>query len=122
MDGMNVDRELITDMADRLARIEQILEGIGSKAALEKYKRYYSTNEVAERMGVAQYTVQQRWCNEGRIACEKDAYSGKWMIPGSELQRLENGGGLRPTREAEAEHVSIGEKNRTNQESTLRSK
>ena len=27
------------------------------------------------------FTIQERWCNDGRIECEKDPTSGKWRIP-----------------------------------------
>lgn len=57
-------------------------------------KEWYTTNELAEAMGVSQYTVQERWCNQGRIESEKDPESGKWRIPGAEYRRLIAGGGL----------------------------
>ena len=58
-------------------------------------KEWYSTAELAEIMDVKQYTVQERWCNQGRIECMKDD-NGKWRIPGSEVRRLRGGGGLAP--------------------------
>ena len=59
-------------------------------------KEWYTTTELAEAMGVSQYTVQERWCNQNRIECEKDMESGKWRIPGNEFRRLVAGGKLRP--------------------------
>jgi hypothetical protein len=41
------------------------------------------------------YTVRERWCNEGRIECEKDPANGKWRIPGHEFRRLVGGGALK---------------------------
>ncbi len=55
-------------------------------------KDWYTTGEVAEIMRVSHYTVQERWCNQGRIECEKDPDTGKWRIPGREVQRLRKGG------------------------------
>ncbi len=60
-------------------------------------KVWYTTKELAEAMGVSVYTVAERWCNAGRIQCEKDPDNGKWLIPGSEFSRLVKGGGLKPT-------------------------
>jgi hypothetical protein len=59
-------------------------------------KEWHSTGELAEAMGVSVYTVAERWCNGGRIACEKDPDTGKWRIPGAEFERLVRGGGLKP--------------------------
>lgn len=57
-------------------------------------KEWYTTTELAEAMGMSQYTVQERWCNQGRIECEKAPDSGKWRIPGAEYRRLITGGVL----------------------------
>ena len=59
-------------------------------------KEWYTTSELAEAMNVSQYTVQERWCNAGRIECQKDPDMGKWRIPGQEYRRLTGGGALRP--------------------------
>ncbi len=59
-------------------------------------KEWYTTTEVAEMMDKSQYTVQSRWCSEGRVECEKDPDTGRWRIPGQEYRRLESGGELLP--------------------------
>ncbi len=59
-------------------------------------KEWYTTTELADALGKSQYTIQERWCNEGRIECEKDPESGKWRIPGQEFRRLVGGGALKP--------------------------
>jgi hypothetical protein len=59
-------------------------------------KEWYTTTELADALGVTQYTVQERYCNAGRIECEKDPDTGKWRVPGREFQRLVRGGGLKP--------------------------
>ncbi|MEK6238511.1 MAG: helix-turn-helix domain-containing protein, partial [Planctomycetales bacterium] len=61
-------------------------------------KEFYGTAELAELLSKSEYTVREKWCNQGRIECEKDQDTGKWKIPGSEAQRLLNGGGLKPKR------------------------
>ena len=58
-------------------------------------KDWYSTADIAELMKVSQYTVQERWCNGGRLECEKNPETGKWRIPSSEYERLRRGGKLR---------------------------
>jgi hypothetical protein len=74
--------ELVADLQRRMEKQQTV-------------KEWYTTSELAQALGRSHYTVQERWCNEGRIACEKDPDSGKWRIPGEEYQRLVGGGGLR---------------------------
>ena len=59
-------------------------------------KEWYSTTELADALGKSQFTIQERWCNERRIECEKDPDSNKWRIPGHEYRRLIGGGALKP--------------------------
>lgn len=80
----------VTALNDRLGEIHSML--VHQKVE----KEWYTTTELAEAMGVSQYTVQERWCNSGRIACEKDSDTAKWRIPGTEYRRLVAGGALRP--------------------------
>jgi hypothetical protein len=61
-------------------------------------KEWYTTNELAEALDKSHFTIQERWCNDGRIECEKDPTSGKWRIPGQEYRRLVGGGALKPKR------------------------
>jgi hypothetical protein len=46
-------------------------------------------------LGKSDFTVREKWCNQGRIECEKHSDSGKWRIPAHEVRRLRNGGGLK---------------------------
>lgn len=79
------------------ARMESLVTAIHDGLAnRQTEKEWYSTTELAEAMGKSRYTVQERWCNDGRIECEKDPESGRWRIPGAEYRRLLAGGGLRP--------------------------
>jgi predicted site-specific integrase-resolvase len=75
------------------------MEAIYSLLTSQKVeKEWYSTSELAETLDKSHYTIQERWCNEGRIECEKDPESGKWRIPGHEFRRLVGGGALKPRR------------------------
>ena len=83
---------------DRLTAVESMLKTICSRLdqqAIEK--EWYTTVEVAGLLGRRQYTVQEKWCNQGRVECEKDD-AGRWRIPGHEVKRLMAGGGLIPVR------------------------
>jgi hypothetical protein len=86
-----VEQAVTTLMPLPLQHLLQRLEGqvIG-------HKQWYTTTELAEAMKVSQYTVQEHWCNHGRIDCQKDPVSGQWRIPGREFRRLVKGGALKP--------------------------
>ena len=86
-------------LGQRLTVVEQKMEAIYSLLTSQKVeKEWYSTSELAEALDKSQYTIQERWCNDGRIECEKDPESGKWRIPGPEYRRLVGGGALKPKR------------------------
>ena len=97
------------DIAETLAEVSRQLATLGAdlktvKALLENQrseKEWYTTTELAAALRISNYTVQERYCNGGRIECEKDPYSGKWRIPGHEFRRLINGGSLKPRANAE---------------------
>lgn len=84
------------DLADRLARIEAKLDSL---IEVRTEKEYYTTAEVATRLGRAEFTVRE-WCRHGRIYAEKRACgrgnSREWMISHEELQRIASEG-LLPT-------------------------
>src|SRR5947207_3312011 len=80
----------LSDLRQAVAEVQAFLRG------QTVVKEWYSTTELADAMSVSVYTVAERWCNAGRIECEKDPDSGKWRIPGHEFQRLVRGGPLRP--------------------------
>ena len=81
-------------VTDKLTTIEQVVCRLLEDKGVEK--EWYSTTELAEAMKVSVYTVTERWCNAGRIDCEKEPSTGKWRIPGHEFRRLVKGGALRP--------------------------
>ena len=86
-------------LGQRLAGLEsQVAEIHQAIMAQQVQKEWYTTSELAQAMEKSHYTIQERWCNDGRIECEKDPESGKWRIPGHEFRRLVGGGALMPKR------------------------
>jgi hypothetical protein len=84
-------------IADRLTGLGKVVAELRDLfIGQQQEKEWYSTGELAEILGKSQYTVQERWCNDGRVDCEKDPTTGKWRIPGHEVCRLKAGGGLLP--------------------------
>ncbi len=76
----------ISAIADRMHSMESRLD------ELTIQKDWYSTSDLAELMNVTRHTVQERWCNQARIECEKDSATGQWRIPAHEFERLKRGG------------------------------
>jgi hypothetical protein len=84
-------------IANRLATLEHVVIEIHEIVQGQHFeKEWYTTAELSEILGKSQFTVQERWCNQGRIECDKDPDSGKWRIPGHEVRRLRAGCGLLP--------------------------
>ena len=58
-------------------------------------KDYYTTTEVAEVLGKAEFTVRE-WCRLGRIYAEKRlcgrGRAKEWIISDNELNRIRNEG------------------------------
>ena len=73
-----------------IEELKEVLHSVSSQ------KDFYSTQEVADLMGVSPFTVQTRWCAEGRIECEKDPKTRRWRIPGTEYERLRLSGTVAP--------------------------
>jgi hypothetical protein len=82
----------VASLDKKLGEIHQVV------LAQRVEKEWYTTGELAEALSKSQYTIQERWCNEGRIECEKSLESGNWRIPGHEFRRLVGGGALKPKR------------------------
>jgi transposase len=80
------------EIEQRLERIEQSLKRLLSERIEQEY---YSTRDVAEILGKAEFTVRE-WCRHGRINAEKRASgrgrSKEWMISNHELRRLQSEG------------------------------
>ena len=96
IEGAGLSTEILRALhhvGQRLVGLEQAVTNI--QAVLQHpqvRKEWYSTAELAELLNVSQYTVQERWCNQGRIECAKDPDTGKWRIPAHEVHRLQAGG------------------------------
>ncbi len=77
---------------ERLERIEAVLTRLVQERTV---KEWYSTAEVAQLLGKAEYTVRE-WCRQGRIRATKKAYArgahSEWLISHDELIRVQNQG------------------------------
>jgi hypothetical protein len=84
------------DFFARLARIELALEMILLRHTV---KEWYTTDEVAEILGKAPFTVRA-WCRNGRIHAEKRNWgrgsSKEWIVSHEELERIQAEGLLPP--------------------------
>lgn len=94
-----VPDEQIVLLLERLERIEAALEILVRQRAV---KDWYSTDEVAELLGKAPFTVRQ-WCRLGRVRARKRpcgrGLSAEWMNSHEELTRIQNEG-LLPLQDA----------------------
>jgi len=84
----------IFSMGQKLERIETMVTAILIKQTV---KDWYNTDEFAELVGKAEFTVRE-WCRNGRIHAEKQG-SGRgaskaWVISHAELQRFQKEGQL----------------------------
>ncbi len=84
--------ELEPGLAERLLRIEQMLQLLIQQRTV---KEWYTTAEVANLLGKAEYTVRE-WCRLGRIHATKRQYARgaypEWRISHEELTRIKNEG------------------------------
>lgn len=80
--------KLTEDIAELKAMLRQLL-------AQPVTKEKYTTAEVSELLGKAEYTVRE-WCRQGRIQAIKKpcgrGKAGEWLITHDELTRLRNDG------------------------------
>jgi len=81
---------------ERLNRIESALAQLLSQKVA---REWYTTAEVAEIVGKAEFTVRE-WCRNSRVRGEKKG-SGRgkyqaWVISHAELQRIQREGLLPP--------------------------
>ena len=83
---------LTPELETRLRSIEGLLQELVSQRTI---KDYYSTAEVAKRVGRSEYQVRE-WCRAGRLQAVKRntgrGRSKEWMVPHEELVRYENHG------------------------------
>lgn len=87
--------EQVELLMERLQRIEAALSVLVQQRSV---KDWYTTAEVAQVVGKAEFTVRE-WCRHGRIHAEKRACgrgnSQEWIISHDELTRHQSQG-LRP--------------------------
>ena len=87
-----MNEEMIRLLYHRLTSIEERLQQLLDE---KQQKEFYSTQEVAEQVGKAEFTVRE-WCRLGRIRAAKRATgrgrSQEWMVSHEELTRLRNEG------------------------------
>lgn len=79
-------------LAGRLERIEDALRLLLKERVV---KRYYSTTDVAQILGKAEFTVRE-WARNKRIVAVKRpcgrGNSKEWMISHDELERIQSEG------------------------------
>ena len=87
-----MNEELLQMLYARLTRIEERLQELVES---KQQKDFYSTQEVAEILDKAEFTVRE-WCRLGRIHAAKRATgrgrSQEWMVSHQELTRVRNEG------------------------------
>lgn len=85
----------IEQVVGRLERIESALVALTQQRPA---KDWYGTQELAEILGKAEFTVRE-WCRLGRVRAQKRACgrgrTREWMVSHAELVRLQ-GEGLLP--------------------------
>src|SRR6185437_13534315 len=83
------------DNTTLLARLDRIEDALRQLLDQKATKEWYTTDEVAEVLGKAAFTVRE-WCRNGRINAEKRLCgrgpSSEWAISHVELLRLQNHG------------------------------
>ncbi len=89
---MNPQPERMDDVINRLERIET---AVAQLLQQRRVKDWYTTSEVAQIVGRAEFTVRE-WCRLGRVYAEKRrcgrGISQEWIISHEELRRIQNQG------------------------------
>lgn len=77
--------ELLTQ---RLDRLELLLSSLVERQTV---KDFYTTAEVADIVGRAEYTVRE-WCRQHRVKAKKAPNGRGWLVSHEELTKLRNYG------------------------------
>ncbi|MFO0936209.1 MAG: hypothetical protein U0798_06815 [Gemmataceae bacterium] len=84
--------ESMIEVVERLTRIESTLQSLVNGRS---NKEWFSTKEVADILGKAEFTVRE-WCRLGRVNAKKQNTGrgphAAWVISQQELLRLEREG------------------------------
>ena len=91
-DVLVAEMDLLHDLRNRMGRLE---EALGVLIDQRTVKDWYTTSEVGEILGKAEFTVRE-WCRLRRIHAEK-RNSGRgphaaWVISHQEMQRFQREG------------------------------
>jgi len=90
--GEEMNAEGLASLTECLARIEATLTLLVQQRTV---KDWYSTSEVAQILGKAEFTVRE-WCRLGRVhAAKRPCGRGKakeWAVSHAELERIRNEG------------------------------
>jgi hypothetical protein len=90
-------KQTLQDLGGRLDSIEQRLDRLEEHLALSQVKETYTTEEAAQKLKRAEWTVRH-WCNKGQVRGAKKVHgkgrTGEWRIPHAEFVRLQNEGPL----------------------------
>jgi hypothetical protein len=83
------------DAEQILTRLERIEAALDMLVSQKMVKDYYTTAEVAQILGKAEFTVRE-WCRLGRVWAEKRdcgrGNSKEWIVSHVELTRVQNEG------------------------------
>lgn len=91
-DAVDAVIDRIEEVIDRLAKVEAALDLLVKR---ETAKDWYSTEELAQIVGKAEFTVRE-WCRLGRVRAEKKG-SGRgkffaWVVCHDEVLRIQRDG------------------------------
>jgi len=102
--SQTIPQEGLQDGRDKLA-MKEVLASVGSLLEVVTAQRvirdYYSTEQAAQYLGKAHWTVRE-WCRLGRVHAEKRfngrGKSPEWVLSHAELQRIQKEGLLPRTK------------------------
>jgi hypothetical protein len=89
---MQPDSEILLEIRNRIISMESVIQSLLSQRTI---KNWYTTAEVAEILGKAEFTVRE-WARLGRVHAEKKksgrGVASEWLISHEELTRIRNEG------------------------------
>ena len=92
LDGLQPIRETLSLLVQENRELKEMLQVILKQRTV---KDWYSTAEVAQLLGKAEFTVRE-WCRLARVNARKRAcgrgQTQEWVISHTELERIRNEG------------------------------